>query len=107
MSGRSRPWGAVITFITVVFATVTGGAAYAQVQTGSILVKVADEQGAVLPGASIVISSSALVAGQMTAASDDGGQWRFPSLSPGIYSVSGAATTTCSRRAAAVSATSI
>ena len=90
MSGRSRPWGAVATIVslvTLVFAVLSGGAAYAQVQTGSILVKVADEQGAVLPGASIVITSTALVAGQMTATSDDGGQWRFPSLSPGIYSV--------------------
>jgi hypothetical protein len=90
MSGRSRPWGAVTTLIALVmlvFAALSGGAAYAQVQTGSILVKVADEQGAILPGASIVISSSALVAGKMTATSDDGGQWRFPSLSPGIYSV--------------------
>jgi hypothetical protein len=87
MFGRSRPWRAVITFITIVFATISGGAASAQVQTGSILVKVTDEQGAVLPGASIVITSAALVAGQMTAASDEGGQWRFPSLSPGTYSV--------------------
>ena len=68
MSGRSRPWGAVATIVslvTLVFAVLSGGAAYAQVQTGSILVKVADEQGAVLPGASIVITSTALVAGQM------------------------------------------
>jgi hypothetical protein len=87
MSGRSRPWGAVVTLVTLVFAAIFGGAAHAQVQTGSILVKVTDEQGAILPGASIVITSSALVAGQMTATSDDGGQWRFPSLSSGIYSV--------------------
>ena len=63
MPGRSRPWGAVTTLITLVFAAVFTVAANAQVQTGSILVKVTDEQGAVLPGASIVISSSALVAG--------------------------------------------
>ena len=87
MSGRSRPWGAVTTLITLMFAAVLGTAALAQVQTGSILVKVADEQGAILPGASIVITSPALVAGQMTATSDEGGQWRFPSLSSGTYSV--------------------
>ena len=46
MPGRSRPWGAVTTLITLVFAAVLGGAAHAQVQTGSILVKVTDEQGA-------------------------------------------------------------
>jgi hypothetical protein len=87
MSGRSRPWGAVITLITLVFTAVFGGAVRAQVQTGSILVKIADEQGAILPGVSITISSSALVAGQMTATTDESGQWRFPSLSSGMYSV--------------------
>lgn len=90
MSGRSRPWGAFtnrFAFLTFVFAAMASATAHAQVQTGSILVKVADEQGAVLPGASIVITSPALVAGQMTATSDDGGQWRFPSLSSGLYSV--------------------
>jgi hypothetical protein len=61
--------------------------AYAQVQTGSILVHVADEQGAVLPGATITISSPALVSGQMTATTDGGGVYRFPSLSPGEYAV--------------------
>jgi hypothetical protein len=61
--------------------------AFAQVQTGSILVHVADEQGAVLPGATITISSPALVSGQMSAATDAGGVYRFPSLTPGIYTV--------------------
>src|SRR5436309_6074049 len=61
--------------------------AAAQVQTGSILVRAADEQGAVMPGVAITISSPALVAGTMTAATDAGGVYRFPSLVPGTYSV--------------------
>lgn len=61
--------------------------ASAQIQTGSILVHVADEQGALLPGATITISSEALVAGQTSGTTDEGGAYRFPSLSPGTYTV--------------------
>src|SRR5262249_51925720 len=73
--------------IVVALGIGLGAPALAQVQTGSILVHVADEQGAVLPGASITISSPALVSGQMSATTDTGGVYRFPSLTPGTYSV--------------------
>src|ERR687891_1552406 len=59
----------------------------AQVQTGSILVRSSDEQGAVMPGVAITISSPVLVAGTMTGVTDAGGIYRFPSLVPGTYSV--------------------
>src|SRR5947209_2675927 len=62
-------------------------AALAQVQTGSILVKTADEQNAVMPGVSITISSPVLVSGSMTGVTDAGGVYRFPSLAPGTYTV--------------------
>ena len=58
----------------------------AQVQTGSILVRVTDDQGAAVPGATVTIASSALVAGSMTGVTDSGA-YRFPSLPPGIYTV--------------------
>src|SRR6476619_1026864 len=61
--------------------------ASAQVQTGSILVRAVDEQGAVMPGVSITISSPVLVAGSMTGVTDSGGVYRFPSLVPGTYSI--------------------
>src|SRR3954447_9011365 len=61
--------------------------ASAQVQTGSILVRAVDEQGAVMPGVSISISSPVLVGGSMTAVTDVGGVNRFPSLVPGTYTV--------------------
>jgi carboxypeptidase family protein/TonB-dependent receptor-like protein len=67
----------------VLFAAVSA----AQVQTGSILVRVNDEQGAGVPGVTITITSSALVAGAATGISDTGGAYRFPSLPPGTYSV--------------------
>jgi len=59
----------------------------AQVQTGSILVKVLDQQGAVMPGVAITISSPVLVSGSMTGVTDTAGTYRFPSLVPGTYEV--------------------
>ncbi|MFN7977316.1 MAG: carboxypeptidase regulatory-like domain-containing protein [Vicinamibacterales bacterium] len=59
----------------------------AQVQTGSILVRVADDQGAAVPGAAITLTSPVLVAGSMTGVTDASGANRFPSLQPGVYSV--------------------
>src|SRR5215211_876764 len=61
--------------------------AIAQVQTGSILVRAADEQGAMVPGVTVTITSPVLVAGSMTAVTDAGGIYRFPSLVPGTYSI--------------------
>jgi hypothetical protein len=61
--------------------------ARAQVQTGSILVRATDQQGAVTPGVTITISSPVLVSGSMTGVTDAGGAYRFPSLVPGTYSV--------------------
>jgi len=59
----------------------------AQVQTGSILVRAADQQGAMMPGVTITISSPVVVSGTMTAVTDAGGIYRFPSLVPGTYNV--------------------
>jgi hypothetical protein len=60
---------------------------WAQIQTGSILIRVSDEQGAAVPGVTITISSPALVAGSTTGVTDNGGAYRFPSLPPGTYRV--------------------
>jgi hypothetical protein len=59
----------------------------AQVQTGSILVRVTDAQGGAVPGVTVTLSSPVLVAGTMAGVTDTGGVNRFPSLQPGIYSV--------------------
>ncbi|MCC7126300.1 MAG: TonB-dependent receptor [Acidobacteria bacterium] len=61
--------------------------ATAQVQTGSILVRVQDEQGGAVPGVSITISSPVLVAGTANGVTDSNGVNRFPSLPPGTYTV--------------------
>ncbi|HZT77959.1 MAG TPA: TonB-dependent receptor [Vicinamibacterales bacterium] len=61
--------------------------ALAQVQTGSILAKAVDEQGAATPGVAVTISSPVLSSGTMTGATDASGVYRFPSLTPGTYTV--------------------
>src|SRR5205823_2759149 len=61
--------------------------ALAQVQSGSILVKAVDEQGAAAPGVTITISSPILVSGTVSGVTDAGGVYRLPNLQPGTYSV--------------------
>src|SRR6266536_1028392 len=84
-SAMSRSWMGAAFAAALSLALVAP--AHAQIQTGSVLVHVADEQGAVLPGATVTISSPARVSGQMSAATDGGGVYRVPSLTPGTYSV--------------------
>ncbi len=74
-------------FWTVAILLAIAAPVAAQVQTGSILVRVSDEQGAAVPGVAVTISSTALVAGTTSGVSDAGGTYRFPSLPPGIYTV--------------------
>ena len=54
--------------------------------TGSINGKVADSSGAVLPGVTVTASSPSLM-GVQTAVSDTSGNYRFPALPPGSYTV--------------------
>src|SRR5262245_61824511 len=76
-----------VRLLLVLIAFTVAAPAAAQVQTGSILVRAADEQGAVMPGVTVTITSSVLVAGSMTGVTDAGGVFRFPSLVPGTYGV--------------------
>jgi hypothetical protein len=73
-------------FVVVLAAVVTVGlasAAHAQ----SIAGTVRDESGAVLPGVTVEVSSPALIEKVRSATSDDTGQYRIVSLSPGVYVV--------------------
>src|SRR3954467_10961541 len=76
----------IVSFVAMLIA-LAAASAHAQIQTGSILVKAVDEQGAVMPGVTVTISSPVLVAGTMTGVTDAGGINRFPSLVPGNYTV--------------------
>lgn len=77
----------ILRFLAVSLALSVAVPAAAQVQTGSILVRAVDEQGAVVPGVTVTITSSVLVSGSMTGVTDAGGVFRFPSLVPGTYVV--------------------
>ena len=77
----------MVSLFALLSALAVASVATAQVQTGSILIKAVDEQGAVMPGVSVTISSPVLVAGSMSGVTDAGGVNRFPSLVPGEYSV--------------------
>ena len=77
-----RVWLAAIGLMAVAALPVA-----AQVQTGSILVRVTDAQGGAVPGVTVTLTSPVLVAGTMTGTTDTGGVNRFPSLQPGTYSV--------------------
>ncbi len=68
--------------LCVLFATV----ASAQTQTGEIFGKVTDRTGAVLPGATVTISGTALIQPQV-ATSSVSGSYRFPNLPIGVYTV--------------------
>src|SRR5580765_8617255 len=77
----------IVSFFAVATALALASTASAQVQTGSILIRAVDEQGAVMPGVSITISSPVLVGGSMSGVTDAGGVNRFPSLVPGTYTI--------------------
>ncbi len=53
--------------------------------TGTLAGTVRDEQGGVLPGATVRLSSPALMGGDQRVTTTDKGQWRFPVLAPGDY----------------------
>jgi len=55
--------------------------------TGTIQGRVSDSQGAVLPGVTITATSAALIQPQTTVTSETG-NYRFPAVPPGTYSVS-------------------
>jgi hypothetical protein len=64
----------------------TFGLVVAQTSTGRFTGKVTDDQGAPLPGVSIVCDSPSLV-GQATAVTDEAGTYRVFSLPSGMYSI--------------------
>jgi hypothetical protein len=70
----------------LVLALVAPTSAIAQIQTGSITVKAIDEQGAVIPGVSVSLSSSVLPT-EMTGVTDSGGIYQMPGLPLGTYTI--------------------
>jgi hypothetical protein len=63
------------------------GLAAAQGLTGTLIGTVRDEQGATVPGGQVRITSEALIGGPRTVPTSEGGQFRFPNLTPGSYTL--------------------
>ena len=59
----------------------------AQEWSGALIGTVKDEQGGALAGASVRVSSPALIAGSLTLSTDERGRLRFPALVPGVYTL--------------------
>ena len=77
-------------FLAVLAACLLASTAFAQgggaSTTGSINGKVTDSSGAVLPGVTVTVTSPSLM-GVQTSVSDAGGNYRFPALPPGTYTL--------------------
>lgn len=82
---RRLPIASFAAFVFLAFLQ-TGTAA--QSLTGTLVGTVSDAQGGVLPGAVVRITSPSLMRGEEHTLSNDKGQWRFPLLPPGHYTVS-------------------
>ena len=65
----------------------SAGGAVAQTVTGSLFGTLTDQSGARLPGVSVTVASPQLIAGQEVRISSADGQYRFPALPPGTYTV--------------------
>jgi carboxypeptidase family protein len=80
MDELRRKW--IVALAIVLLAT---GSAFAQT-TGRILGRIVDESGGALPGATITVTSPSLQ-GASTAVTDSEGNYRFPTLPSGTYTV--------------------
>ena len=73
-----------LTLLAVTLLTATS--AGAQVQNGNISIKAVDDQGAVMPGANVVITSSILPR-PIEGTTDASGVFQVPGITPGSYTV--------------------
>ena len=85
---RPDGWEPLFNAYLIWTLTAAPNPADAQVLTGEIVGSVKDESGAVLPGATVTISSLSQPSGPSGYTTDDKGEFRFRSLSPGIYALS-------------------
>ena len=74
------------TVFVIVFTALLGGAAFAQTTQGRLTGLVTDTQGAILPGATVTVTSPALIGVQSTVTQPDG-RFLFPALPTGVYKV--------------------
>jgi Carboxypeptidase regulatory-like domain/TonB-dependent Receptor Plug Domain len=79
---KSKAWGVFAGLLVLVLPVAAAG----QIQTGSVVVKVVDEQGAVVPGVGVAVSSPILPR-PIEGVTDSGGIYQVPGLSVGIYTI--------------------
>ncbi len=86
-----RHWASSKTFVSVVVSCIllslAAVPAFSQEMVGSIVGKVSDEQGLVMPGVVIAVSSPNLISGSQTVTTGDDGTYRVRNLPPGTYAV--------------------
>ncbi|HVT58416.1 MAG TPA: TonB-dependent receptor [Thermoanaerobaculia bacterium] len=78
---NAKPWRQILAAFTLILLA-AGGYALAQESTGNLYGKVKDQGGAPLPGVTLTLTGPGAPQVQV---SDNDGQFRFPSLSPGKY----------------------
>ena len=76
----------VASVLAIVAVVLTAAPARAQIQTGSLLIKAIDEQGAVMPGATITVTSPALPR-EAVGVTDASGVYQVPGLPVGSYTI--------------------
>jgi outer membrane receptor protein involved in Fe transport len=74
-------------FVLVVACVWLPRPALPQALTGTVVGTVRDEQGGVLPGARVTLSSPSLIGGPATSPTNEKGQLRFQALPPGSYAI--------------------
>lgn len=76
---------AYLVFLVLVTGVVVPQLTFGQGLTGTLIGTVKDEQGGVLPGALVQVSSRALIGDPATMPTNEKGQLRFQALPPGSY----------------------
>ncbi len=86
-SRHQRSWTRIA--IALLLGLSASGALLAQSKTTSALNgRVVGDDGGPLPGVTVEIGSPALIGGSRVASTNDDGRYRFPELTPGVYTVS-------------------
>jgi hypothetical protein len=80
---RPRGWSRLFPLLCLLLPSPAG----AQDLTGSLIGSVQDEQGAVVPGVRVRVSSPALIGGSSTLETNVRGRFRFWALPPGLYAL--------------------
>jgi len=79
----SNLWGRIVA-VAAMLLVLSGGTAFAQLQTGNLFGTVMDEQGSPLPGVTVTLTGQAAPQVQVTNAQ---GEFRFLGLSPSTYAL--------------------